>query len=330
METDGCQGFAKNRRKTATMFVLALVATTYCLLWTTNAQTCSCRAPAGPCETVECKSGVCSYTIRTGQCSGDTPCTRAGFCNGKPECPVVMMTDGTSCDQSVMAPCTYRECQKGACVAVFKSNTTKCGAQTSLCTAPQFCDGRGNCKPGPLPVGTPCGPATGSQGPCQGPDECSPSGKCDQLGLFGTSTKCREAADACDFAEFCDGKSGTCPPDKRNITCDVTSTGASTSIASSSSSTSISSTTTLMTRRTTTDTTAKVTPSPSNVMTSTSTKAASDTSGTADDTASTVVEKSGVTFPPPATTVTEFQANEATTSQIAMVASLVLMIALFV
>jgi hypothetical protein len=152
------------------------------------ASTIACPKPAGPCEVVTCSGGFCQRSTlqRQTQCSGPTPCTEAGFCDGtSAQCPSVLKADGSACSLSggATGPCQTFECQKGVCVAVNMSNSTKCAPQPNVCVSAPTCDGAGNCATSSqtVLVGKPCGAAPDpTTEPCRLPNQCSARGQCDR------------------------------------------------------------------------------------------------------------------------------------------------------
>jgi hypothetical protein len=194
-----------------------------------------------PCTTDTCELGVCVHTPVDGciaccadnDCDYGDPCVE-GACESDGICSFAPVADGTACDDGLF--CTNVDhCESGACVgggatcddgAECTADTcdevadacthtplpagTACGDPTSsMCTAPDSCDGAGACLSNNAPNGTPCDDDLF----CDGEEACQ-SGTCVSSGNPCAPLACDEEADTCgqcfsdaecDDGIFCNG-----------------------------------------------------------------------------------------------------------------------------
>lgn len=111
---------------------------------------------------------------------------------------------------------------------IGQAEGTPCGDSSSTeCSAPDTCDGEGNCIPNHVAAAMACGDATDNE--CNGADTCDGAGVCvDNIQAVGTA--CGDTTNSeCDGADTCDGAgacvdniqaAGTACGDTTNNTCD--------------------------------------------------------------------------------------------------------------
>ncbi|HEX2881835.1 MAG TPA: hypothetical protein VHO25_20055 [Polyangiaceae bacterium] len=143
----------------------------------------SCESGAGTCT-----NHVCVYARKA---AGTICRDQAGDCDRAETC------DGTS------SSCP---------VDTFESATTECRASGGPCDIVELCDGVSADCPSDQnePNGTVCNAK--SNAACDVDDVCT-GGKTCPVKIAGANTSCRDAANACDAEELCDGTSESCPTD---------------------------------------------------------------------------------------------------------------------
>ncbi|HOX44263.1 MAG TPA: lamin tail domain-containing protein [Myxococcota bacterium] len=188
---------------------------------------------AGQCQCVpactgkECGDDGCGATCAPG-CGANETCDAAGQCICTPDCTGKACGDdgcggscGT-CDAGAGQVCVIAT---GQCIVCTVNCTglecgpdPTCGASCGDCTAPETCDGAGQCACVPACGDRECGldPVCGTLecGTCTGTDTCDADGQCqctpNCTGKECGNDGCGGSCGACEVAgEYCDG-TGTC------------------------------------------------------------------------------------------------------------------------
>lgn len=115
---------------------------------------------------------------------------------------------GETCDSGALNGTTPCGCTTSC---TFPSFLTVCGAATSVCDAPDLCDGAGTCLAFFAPSTTTCRP---SADVCDVAETCTgTSATCPADGFAAAGTVCAPSSGAtCDAPDVCDGASAACSP----------------------------------------------------------------------------------------------------------------------
>ncbi|MEM7606011.1 MAG: MYXO-CTERM sorting domain-containing protein [Myxococcota bacterium] len=175
---------------------------------------------AGTCEANLTLAGVpCGDATASG-------CDRPDSCDGAGACDPRLIAEGDACGEGPSDCSAQDTCDaEGACQPNHLDDGLACGASATSCTSAGTCES-GACAAPPLPAGTPCGDATGTD--CDGPDQCDGAGRCDpQIADDGTSCealgfcvievcaegRCAPTSDAaCDAGLECIEEEAACKP----------------------------------------------------------------------------------------------------------------------